>query len=353
MVPRVLQPGRGRGSTRLEGVGRRLPRPPKGTLGGGARLRTGPACPWRALCGAVASVASAALLLGAALLSGCANPGHAPAGLRLVNWNTYHLFDHRAHLAPATEWLAQGEFQVAALQELVQTTEEELLRLASAWSHPHAVLHKESGYAVGLTSTAPIEVVERRVEGFHHGFLHARTHGLDLFVVHFWPGKIHEAELVAERAASLARAGGRVLVLGDFNGEIRSDEPWLREQGTLGEVVEGQRVFDFRITDAFLSRGLIDLIHEHDPEARYTFGSPALIPRWSPDMEHVEAKRRRIDFAMASPSVAALARGARVETDDASVGRWSDHYPLLIDLARPWGPREAPARASRTRTQSP
>ena len=139
----------------------------------------------------------------------------------------------------------------------------------------------------------------------------------------------------AFRAASLARAGGRVLVLGDFNGEVASDEPWLREQETLGEVVEGQRVFDFRITDAFLSRGLVDLIHEHDPEARYTFGSPALIPRWSPDMAHVATKRRRIDFAMASPSVAALVRGARVETDDASVGRWSDHYPLLLDLAQP------------------
>ena len=49
----------------------------------------------------------------------------------------------------------------------------------------------------------------------------------------------------------------------------------------------------------------------------------------------VKAKRRRIDFAMASPSVAALVRGARVETDDGSVGRWSDHYPLLIDLAQP------------------
>ena len=64
--------------------------------------------------------------------------------------------------------------------------------------HPYAVMHQESGYPVALTSSAPIEVIERRVAGFHHGYLHARTHGFDVLVVHFWPGKIHEPQHIAK-----------------------------------------------------------------------------------------------------------------------------------------------------------
>ena len=265
------------------------------------------------------------------VLAGCAS---GPP-LRVVNWNTYHAFDHGRTVAEASGWLADQAPSIVALQELVQTTEEELERLAASWGHAHAALHKESGYAVGLTSAEPIEVLERRVEGYHHGYLRVRTQGLELFVVHFWPGKVHEAEEVAALAAEAAQDGTPVIVLGDFNGEVRSDEPWLREQGTLGELVNGVRQFDYRITDAFLERGFSDAIHEHDPRARYTFGSPALIPRWSPDMASVEGKRRRIDFVFTSSAVTARVLGARVERDDATVGQWSDHYPLLVDLSRP------------------
>lgn len=266
-------------------------------------------------------------LLACLALSGCAAPQ-----VELVNWNTYHLFDGRKHLKPASQWLQERDPSIVALQELTGTKEAEFRRLARAWGHPYAVLHKEQGYAVGLTSTAPIEVVARQVEGFHHGYLHARTHGIEVFVVHFWPGKVHEAEHVAELAQALAQRGHRVLVVGDFNGEVRTDEAWLLEQGTLGQVVEGIRTFDYRITDAFLLRGFIDLVHLHDPEARYTFGSPALIPRWSPDMASVNGKRRRIDFILASENLASEVSDARVTTDDRTVGQWSDHYPIEATL---------------------
>lgn len=31
---------------------------------------------------------------------------HAPT-IHVINWNTYHLFDHRAKIEPATQWLAE------------------------------------------------------------------------------------------------------------------------------------------------------------------------------------------------------------------------------------------------------
>ena len=238
--------------------------------------------------------------------------------IEIINWNTYHFFDHRAELEEATTWIVEEGPDLVALQEVLHCDEPGLAEIALAWGHEHAVMHKEQGYPVALTSTAPIEVLERRVKGFHHGFLHARTHGIDVFVVHFWPSKPTEAVIIAEMAEAVVKAGRPVLVLGDFNGKIRCDEPYLLEHG-FGEEKDGEVVFDYRITDAFLDLGFVELVSEYSPDDLYTFGSPALIPRWAETMSEVEARRRRIDFVFASPDLAKGCRSARVDVDDTRV----------------------------------
>ena len=249
----------------------------------------------------------------------------------VINWNTYHLFDHRAKLEEATTWLSEQGPDLLALQEVLHCDEAGLRELALAWGHGHAVMHKEHGYPVALTSSAPIEVVERRVKGFHHGYLHARTYGIDVFVVHFWPTKVGEAVQVGEIAGAVAADGHPVLVIGDFNGKIRRDEPYLLDHG-FGEEKGGEVVFDYRLTDAFLERGFVELVSEHSPDDLYTFGAPALIPRWAKTMDEVRERRRRIDFLFASPELAATCQSAHVDTDDERVGQYSDHYPVLCTL---------------------
>ena len=253
------------------------------------------------------------------------------SNVEVINWNTYHLFDHRAKLEEATAWLVEQGPDLVALQEVLHCDEAGLGELALAWGHGHAVMNKENGYPVALTSSAPIEVLERRVKGFHHGFLHARTHGIDVFVVHFWPSKVGEAVIIAEMAEALVKEGRPVLVLGDFNGKIRCDELYLLENG-FGEEKDGEVVFDYRLTDAFLERGFVELVSEHSPEDLYTFGAPALIPRWAKTMQEVRERRRRIDFVFASSDLAKGCRSARVDVDDARVGLYSDHYPVLCTL---------------------
>lgn len=261
------------------------------------------------------------------LLASCAQ-----ARLSLINWNTYHLFDHQQHLPPAAAWLAEQAPAIVALQEVLHCDHEKLRELASTWGHDHAVMHKESGYPVALTSNEPIEVVECRTKGFHHGYLHARTHGFDVLVVHFWPGKVHEPEHVAALAQQLRDQGRPVLIVGDFNSEIRHDEDYLQQHGHLGNVVAGQRRFDYRITDCFLDLGFVDVTHQHAPDAHYTFGSPALIPKWRKNMTEVHTARRRIDFVFADARTAARSLSANVLSNDDTVGTWSDHYPLRVVL---------------------
>ena len=250
----------------------------------------------------------------------------------LINWNTYHLFDHQKHKVQAADWLRRTRPSMVALQEVLHVNGQGLSALSKTWGHPYAVMHKESGYPVALTSSAPITVVERRTAGFHHGYLHARTHGYHVFVVHFWPNKVHEAEHVARVARRLLEAGESVLVVGDFNAEIRHDEVYLQRHGHQGKVVDGQRVFDYRITDAFLDSGFVDVVHQRDPDAHYTFGSPALIPRWRKDLAGVHTSRRRIDYVFADSKTANSITNAEVITNDQTVGLWSDHYPIKVRL---------------------
>ena len=252
--------------------------------------------------------------------------------IELINWNTYHLFDHQKHEEQATDWLKQRRPSIVALQEVLHVNARELSTLSQTWGHPYAVMHKESGYPVALTSSAPITVVERRTTGFHHGYLHAQTHGYHVFVVHFWPDKVHEAEHVAQLARRLLEAGKPVLIVGDFNAEIRHDEAYLQQHGHQGKVVDGQRVFDYRITDAFLNSGFVDVVHQQDPGAHYTFGSPALIPQWRKDLADVGTSRRRIDYVFADAETAKHIAKAEVITNDRTVGQWSDHYPIQVQL---------------------
>ena len=258
---------------------------------------------------------------------------HAPT-INIINWNTYHLFDHRAKIEPATQWLAEQAPDLLALQEMLHINELGLQELAKSWGHEYAVMHKEKGYPVALTSSAPIEVIERRVKGFHHGYLHARTRGIDVFVVHFWPSKVGEAVQVSEAAAALMEAGKPVIVMGDFNGKIRFDEAYLKENGFHIQE-DGSALLDYRLTDAFLDRGFVELVSEHSPDQHYTFGGPALIPRWAKTMEEVRSRRRRIDFIFVSPDLAAGCKSAVVRTDDEREGLHSDHYPLQCVLELP------------------
>ncbi len=50
-------------------------------------------------------------------------------------------------------------------------------------------------------------------------------------------------------------------------------------------------------------------------------------------MDDVRSARRRIDFVFADTATAARSLDAEVVTDDETVGRWSDHYPIRVLLA--------------------
>ena len=287
-----------------------------------------------------------ALALLAATTSACSltsNTG-APAPTRVVTWNVLRGFLDRTQVAPAQQWLREQAPDVVALQEVNGFTEERLVETARAWGHEHAVMAKERGYPVALTSRTPIEVVERRLEGMHHGYLHARTAGLDVLVVHLHPGdwqfRRREVAVLAPLVRRLVDEGRELVVLGDFNAHHPLDcehldrqEP-LRARRASGKNLIDARTFDYGVLARFEAAGVTDAAYQwlgEDATRRGTFPTRLL--------EHAQAEEQqaqfleRIDFVLLSP--AALARLEHVALPrGGALEQVTDHYPVIVTLAR-------------------
>jgi exodeoxyribonuclease-3 len=97
--------------------------------------------------------------------------------LKVINWNVLYGFNHKKSIEPDAAWIRYQNPDVLGLQELNKYTLESLSKMALEWGRAHSVRLKQKGFPAGLTSKQPIEVIERRVEGFHHGYLHCKTCG--------------------------------------------------------------------------------------------------------------------------------------------------------------------------------
>ncbi len=246
------------------------------------------------------------------------------AKIKVVNWNVLYGFNHQNSVQQGVDWIKKQAADVVALQELNGHSEAELAKLASAWGHPHSVILKEHGFPVGLTSSQPIEVIKRQVEGFHHGYLHCKTQGIHFFVVHFWPGKYKEVDEILDRIAPLLRQKESVIILGDFNGCSRKDEAFLTANARL-------RKRDYTFVDRVEESGFVDIVYKHDKKAKVSCPSTITIPKWSANLEELKLKRYRIDFIFADKELAKNSLFGTIMLAE-EIEAISDHYPVIVEL---------------------
>lgn len=243
--------------------------------------------------------------------------------LKVLNWNVLYGFNHRKSIKQGIDWINEQKPDVVGLQELNGHTLKSLGEAAKGWGHNHAVILKQGGFPVGLTSRQPIEVIEKRVKGFHHGYLHCKTSGVHFFIVHFWPGKDHEAKLIIGQINKLLLSEKHVIVMGDFNTHSRKDRDALKTSSHVKP--------SYQVIDMFEQAGFVDLVYKHDRKAIYSFPSPIIIPKWAKNEQEILQKRQRIDFILASAKLAEPSVSATVITSK-EAGRISDHYPVVTEL---------------------
>lgn len=263
------------------------------------------------------------------ILLSCLCPTSAAAAkknnFKVICWNVLYGFNHRRSIKEGVAWINKQKPNVLALQELNGHSQESLSKMAKEWGHDHAVILKENGFPVGLTSKQPIEVIERRLKDFHHGYLHCKTYGIHYFVVHFWPHRVNESKFIMEKVDPLLKQGEKVIILGDFNTFSKKDEKYLATKKDKKPLY-----FD---VDLFESKGFVDLVFKHDPKAKYSSPSPITIPRWSKDMAEIISKRARIDFIFADQTLQKHSISGKIILSK-EVEKISDHYPVIVEFKK-------------------
>lgn len=195
------------------------------------------------------------------------------------------------------------------MTELVGFTEKDLGQLASEYGHKYYAIVKEEGYPVGITSNEPITVVKKQMEGFWHGMLHVKTHGLDMIVTHLsphdWKFRLKEAQMLTSYIQD--NQLDNCMVMGDFNAYSPFDADWVEthaqlienmqkwdaEQETYRNMRDGR--FDYSVLSKFLSIGLTDICRLYVPADKRTTFPAAFLYGWQHGDTRLHGIGERLD----------------------------------------------------------
>jgi len=272
---------------------------------------------------------------------------HQTQALKIMTYNIWNGFEwgrDTLRRQMCIEWIKGQEPDVLALQELCGYTEEQLKEDAAKWGHPFVQLLKKDGYPTALTSNRPIELKERIVEPFWHGLLHCKTYGIDFYVVHLSPAdcniRLDEAKLISERIKK--DEDDTYIILGDFNSYSPFDAFWVDENTDLknrslqssesnySNLRKGE--FDYSVISEFLACPAIDVcLGKLALQEAFTFPTPALIGKFDHSPETVVQYRVRIDYILASPSLAKACKKAEVFNRE-ETHMLSDHFPVMAEF---------------------
>ena len=271
--------------------------------------------------------------------------------LRVITYNIWNGFDwgkdtlrHQKFL----EWTSFQKPDLLALQELCGYTQAKLEQDAKTWGHDYALILKEDGYPVGLTSRWPIKLIGKHRKGLWHGMLHVQTAGIDVFVLHLspadWKFRNQEAQIIAKLIDSLTN--DKYLVLGDFNAHSPMDADLDRKKKSLlarykiGDAKNekhqnlNHNYWDYTTMAVFLAKGLIDVSMPFvEQSERFSFPTPALANIWQTESE-IKRNQHRIDFILANPVLFKQCVYSRI-LNGPETGDLSDHYPVMADFIWP------------------
>lgn len=236
-------------------------------------------------------------------------------------------------------WLKETPTEVVCLQE-TRADDEQLAdalapALADGWHLASASPHLKGRNGVAVLSRYEIHEHRRMASaefGEHGRYLEVDTGGLTVASVYIQTGEAEtDRQLEKERfMAALAERMAEIrdtdaVVCGDWNVahtelDIKNWKGNLKKSGFL----PSERAW---LTD-LLDTGWVDVVRALHPEV------PGPYSWWSWRGRAFDNDAGwRIDYHLASPSLAPRAHTARVERADAYALRWSDHAPVTVEYS--------------------
>ena len=238
-------------------------------------------------------------------------------------------------------WVKSQNPDILALQELNSFTQKQLEELARKFNHPYAVLLKEKGYPVGLTSKFPIINVEKVLDNMLHGFIKAEILDYSIYVIHLSPHKYQkrreETDLILQMSQSKPNHQKKTIIMGDFNSISESDAEaykdgklWERfnfndnKYPTHANLCNGQ--LDYEVHRKIVNAGYVDAFKLLNKP--YDYSAPTLLTS-----NGGETPSYRIDFIYVSKSLKHRIKRAAIVKDDFT-NYYSDHYPVVIEIMK-------------------
>jgi len=250
----------------------------------------------------------------------------APMPITVATWNVNGI---RAREAQVLEWIARDRPDVVCLQEIKAAPAQvpaALCELAGYWCYWHGA----GGYS-GVSLNVRKESFPEPPRFSHPAFDHetrivvadlGRLSVASVYVPNGgkdFPAKMSFLAALRGYAGELRTAGRPAILCGDLN-VARTDRDVHPKERKVGVI--GQRPEERELLEAILAEGLVDVGRALDPD------NDGLFTWWAP-WRNLRQRNIgwRIDYLLASESLAAKATGCRVLAD---VGT-SDHAPVVAE----------------------
>ena len=260
-----------------------------------------------------------------------------PATFTVITYNVWNGFEGEIPRRNAfVAWAKQQQADVMAFQELNNFTQAGFAELANSWGHPYAVIVKENGYPVGISSRYPITNVYKQIAGMHHGCLYAEVKGISFFVVHFSPfssaKRKEEADAIIATLKSKHKLDEKTIVLGDFNAFSPADSLFytttgLRDSMRVAETknsvlrnLDARKELDYQVVRTFIDNGFYDSFSLLQKPFDNSYPTKVFPGTTTSDLI-------RIDQVLLSAKMKADFKSA-VIIKDAVTDTLSDHYPI-------------------------
>ena len=257
----------------------------------------------------------------------------------VISYNVWNGFESQVERRDAfVHWAIGQDVDVIAFQELNGFTQASFEQLAKTWGHPYAIIVKENGYPVGISSKHPITNIYRFMKGMHHGGLYAEIKGINFFVVHFSPfssaKRTEEANAVIDFLERKDKLQEQTIILGDFNAFTPHDSSFYARTGIRDRMylkqkdnevlrnLNSKNEIDYQVIDSFLKKGFYDSFSLFHSAFESSFPTK-VFPTVSPN-DFV-----KIDHALISKKLKRASKEVNL-IKDAVTDTLSDHYPLKV-----------------------
>ena len=257
--------------------------------------------------------------------------------MRLATWNVNSL---RSRIGRVEEFLQRHDVDVLAVQETKAREDQLPLMGLQALGYDVAVAGVNQWNGVAIISRVGLDDVEVGFPG-QPGWgeplaAEARAIAATCGGVRVWslyvpngrkpddPHYVYKLDWLARlREAAQVGLDGDTALAGDWNIAPRDEDVFDMAQFAKSTHVTPPERAAFQ---AFLDDGFVDVVRPHTP-------GPEVYTYWDYYRQRFERNRGlRIDFVLASPSLAARVSGAFIDRDERAGTGASDHAPVAVDL---------------------